>query len=317
MSRVLVTGANGFVGRELCATLQRRGFAVRAAVRDISKASALPDVATVGDIDAVTDWSGAVQNVDTVIHAAARAHILRDSPANAELYMRTNAEGTAALAAAASSAGVRRFILVSSIKVNGEATSASPFKASDTPNPQDEYGRSKLAAERALLEMDDPNMQRFVVRPPLVYGNGVRANFLRLVRMVDRGLPLPVGAVDNARSLVSVWNLADLLAHLVEAEARDSNVFLVSDGVDLSTPALIRQIAAALGRRARLPSVPVPLLRFAAAVFGKQDEVDRLCGSLRVDVAPTCRALKWTPPMPVEEGLARTISWYRREGNCG
>lgn len=314
MSRVVVTGANGFVGRVLCETLARRGHAVRAVVRDAARATDLPDVTAVGDIDGGTDWSRALQGVDTVIHAAARAHILHDSVENAGLYMRTNAEGTAALARAAARLGVRRLVLVSSIKVNGEATTSAPFTATDAPDPQDAYGRSKLAAERAVLEYAGSGLQPVIVRPPLVYGDGVRANFLRLIRWVDRGVPLPLGAVHNARSLVSVWNLADLLAHLAGPIPVQAPTFLVSDGEDLSTSALIRRLAVALGRRARLPRVPTALLRLAGALTGKQDEVTRLCGSLQVDSAPTRRQLDWTPPLSVDEGLARTVAWYRSRG---
>jgi UDP-glucose 4-epimerase len=309
-----VTGANGFLGRVLCATLERRGHAVRAAVRDASKGSGLPDVVAVGDIDARTDWTRALQGVDTVIHAAARAHVLHDPASNEDLYARTNAEGTATLAAAAARSGIKRFVFVSSIKVNGEGTISAPFTAQDVPNPQDAYGRSKLAAERALFALRDTGLEPLVVRPPLVYGDGVRANFLRLLRWVDREVPLPLAAVKNSRSLVSVWNLADLLARLAEQGHQAADVFMVSDGEDLSTPELISRLAMALGRRALLLPVPVALLHFGASLVGKRDEIIRLCGSLTVDAEPTRRVLAWAPPLSVDEGLARTVAWYRREG---
>ncbi len=211
MSRILVTGANGFVGRVLCETLTLAGHTVRAAVRaDRNTNLACADIVAIGDIGADTDWTRALDGIDSVIHAAARAHVLHDSPANAELYIRTNAQGTRGLVDAAARSGVGRLVYLSSIKVNGEATTAEPFRAEDIPAPLDDYGRSKLAAERLVLEAAAAGrVDGLIVRPPLVYGSGVRANFLRLMTLIWKGVPLPLGAVNNSRSLVSVWNLAD------------------------------------------------------------------------------------------------------------
>jgi len=312
MMRVLVTGAGGFVGRVLCETLARSGHSVRAAVRaDTNAALACNDLVAVGDIGANTDWTRALDGIDTVIHTAARAHVLDDAAANAALYMSTNVEGTRGLIEAAARNGVRRLVYVSSIKVNGEATTAAPFRAGDTPAPLDDYGRSKLAAERLVLEAASARrVDGFIVRPPLVYGSGVRANFLRLMTWIFKGVPLPLGAVDNSRSLVSVWNLADLILRLATVEDPGTRVFLASDDADLSTPALIRKLAAAMEKPARLMPVPVSALQLAGRLVGKGAEVSRLCGSLQVDVAATRRQLAWTPPLSVDEGLARTVRWF-------
>ena len=315
MSRILVTGANGFLGRVLCETLAHSGHGVRAAVRaDTNAELACTDLVAIGDIGANTDWTRALDGIDTVIHAAARAHVLHDSPANAALYMGTNAEGTRGLIEAAARCGVGRLVYVSSIKVNGEATTAVPFGAGDTPAPLDDYGRSKLAAERLVLEAATAgNVDGLIVRPPLVYGRGVRANFLRLMTWIWKGVPLPLGAVRNSRSLVSVWNLADLIMRLATVKDPGARVFLASDDHDLSTPDLIRKLAAAMEKPARLMPVPIPALWLAARLAGKGPEVSRLCGSLQIDVEATRRRLAWTPPLTVDEGLSRTVRWFLTE----
>lgn len=317
MSRILVTGANGFLGRVLCEALTLSGHMVRAAVRADATANAglaCADLVEIGDIGANTDWARALDGIDAVIHAAARAHILHDSAANAALYMGTNAEGTRGLIDAAARSGVGRLVYVSTIKVNGEATTVGPFRAEDTPAPLDDYGRSKLAAERLVLEaVAAGRVDGLIVRPPLVYGSGVRANFLRLMTWIWKGVPLPLGAVSNSRSLVSVWNLADLIMRLATVEDPGARVFLASDDDDLSTPELIRKLAAAMDRPARLVPVPMSVLRLTGLVAGKVAEVSRLCGSLRVDIAATRRQLGWTPPLSVDEGLARTVRWFLTE----
>jgi nucleoside-diphosphate-sugar epimerase len=311
MSRVLVTGASGFVGRVLCASLGAAGHAVRAAIRTRASGLPAPDSVAIGDIDADTDWDRALDGIDTVIHAAARAHILRDAPENESLYVRTNVDGTRKLLAAAERMGVRRFVYVSSIKVNGEATLDKPFTAHDPPNPLDAYGRSKLAAEEIVLEAASAGrVDAVIVRPPLVYGVGVRANFLRLIQWTSKGIPLPLGAVHNSRSMVNVWNLCDLIAHLASRPTPGARIFMVSDGDDLSTPTLIRKIAAVMNRRATLLPVPPGVLRFGARLAGKGDEVSRLCNSLQVDITETRKLLGWEPPVSVDEGIARTVRWF-------
>ena len=317
MSVVLVTGATGFIGQHLCPQLAQQGYTVRAALRrpqepipGVSEAIAL------GDIGAAPAWDAALRNVEYVVHAAARAHVVRSSSSAARQVYEVNVRGTEALAQAAVRAGVRRFVYLSSIKVNGEATTVRPFRFDDAPQPQDDYARSKQRAEAALVAAArGTQMQVAMLRPPLVYGPGVRANFLRLMQWVDLAPWLPFGAIKNSRSLVSVWSLNDLLLQLLAHPRAAAGVWLVSDGEDLATPELLRRIARALGRRVRLAHVPPRLLRFGAALVGRGPEMDRLCGSLQVDARPTCEALHWRPPVPLAEALERTAAWYLR-GRC-
>lgn len=310
MTRVLVTGATGFVGRELCETLARCGYRVRAALRsDRAVPACIAEKVLVGEIGAFTDWSAALEGVDYVVHAAARVHVMND--AAVDLYFETNAHGTRHLATAAAHAGVTRFIFLSSVKVNGEETLGHAYLATDTPGPKDAYGQSKLAGEKSIQEIGTSTaMETVIVRPPLVYGPGVRANFLRLLRWVDRSRPLPLGSIENTRSLISIWNLADLLLRLLQHPAAPGKVWMASDGMDLSTPALIRTIAREMNRHVRLLPVHPGLLRLAGAMLGKKAEIGRLCGSLAVDIEPTRRELDWIPLVSVDESIARTVAWY-------
>jgi nucleoside-diphosphate-sugar epimerase len=300
----------------LAPRLAESGYAVRGAVRAGRAVPAgVTETTVIDDIGPATDWTDALRGVDTVIHAAARAHVLRDSAANEHLYMATNAEGTRRLAQSAAEAGVRRFIFLSSVKVNGEETAAGhAYTGEDEPHPQDVYGESKWLAERYLNEVcSRAPMEHVIVRSPLVYGPHVRANFLRLLRWVDRGVPLPLGSVANQRSLVSIWNLTDLLAHAIENPAAVGRVWMVSDGVDFSTPDLIRAMAHAMGRRATLIPVPVPLLQLAGALLGRGSDVARLCGSLKVDINATRVQLGWNARVTAEEAIRRTVEWYLRQ----
>lgn len=317
MRRVLLTGATGFVGQVLCDAVSQAGYSVRAATRgEHAPPATAADSVKVGDIGAATDWSAALVGVDWIIHAAARAHVLHDDAAAARLYFETNEQGTRNLAQAAARAGIRRFVYVSSIKVNGEETSAAPYTAADVPHPQDAYGESKWQAEQALQQVAaGTGMQSVIVRPPLVYGPCVRANFLRLMGWVERGWPLPLAAVSNRRSLVSIWNLCDLLVRVLEHPAAPGRTWLVSDGEDVSTPELIRRIGQAMGRRVPLVPVPVPLLKLGADLMGYSAEVARLCGSLAVDIRRTRDELDWSPPMSLDAGLARTTAWYLQRGS--
>jgi nucleoside-diphosphate-sugar epimerase len=312
MSRVLVTGATGFVGRALCELLCQSGYAVRAALRTERP---LPDVITesvvVGNIGGGTNWHAALRGVDAVMHLAALAHVMNDAGRNGEAYLETNERGTRRLAEAAGRAGVRRFIFLSSVKVNGESSERA-FRADDAPQPQDDYGRSKWLGEQSLTRVGAATgMEWVVVRSPLVYGPRVQANFLRLMHWVDLEIPLPFGAVRNARSLVNVWNLSSFLTHVLASPAARCGTWMVSDGEDLSTPELVRRLALAMRRRPRLLSVPVGLLRVAGVLARKAAEIDRLCGSLTVDIESSRRDMGWSPVMPVDEALARTVRWYR------
>ena len=314
MSRVLVTGANGFVGRALCERLARDGHDVCRAVRTAERAPPSTACAVVGEIGAATDWRAALQGVDSVVHTAARVHVLDDSPANERLYVETNAAGTRRLALAAADAGVRRLVLLSSIKVNGEGDDGRIYRATDSPAPADAYGRSKLAAENHAFEIGGGRgLQVVVLRVPLVYGPGVRANFLRLMQWIARRRPLPFGALRNRRSLVGLGNLCDLLCLLREHPAAAGKVWLGSDGADLSTPELVQRLAQALGTRAKLLAIPESMLRAAGKLTGRSAEVARLCGSLQVDSTPAREQLGWRPPRGVDEELALTAGWFRAQ----
>lgn len=307
-----MTGATGFVGRMLCDALVRSGYRVRAAVRDLRRAPACVDEPmAIEDLGAGNQWLPLLRDVDSVVHLAARAHVLGDSAADAHLYREINAVGTLNLATQAAGAGVRRFILLSSIKVNGEATYDRPFSPDDEPRPRDAYGESKWEAERhALTAGARAGMEVAIVRPPLVYGPGVKANFLRLMSWVEKERMLPLGSIANSRSLVSIWNLCDLVLLLITSPGAAQRVWMVSDGENLSTPELIRRIASAMHRRTRLFRVPPGLLQAAGGVLGYRAEVERLCGSLVVDISGTRRDLGWSPPVSVNEALSRTTQWY-------
>jgi len=307
MQKILVTGANGFVGAGLCERLARDAVPFLAAVR---KAGA-PHQFPCGDIDAATDWSAALAGCAVVIHLAARVHVMNEAQdaARAEAaYRAVNLDATLNLARQAAAAGVRRFVYVSSVKVNGES-SVRPFTAHDAPAPQDPYARSKLAAERALLALAGATaMQVAIVRPPLVYGPGVGANFRRLMRLVKLGLPLPLGALDNRRSLVALDNLVDLLLVCARHPNAAGQVFLVSDDDDVSTTELLRRLGQAMGRRVRLWPLPAAWLAGAAALLGKSSQADRLLGSLQVDIGHTRRVLGWRPPVGMRQALAQTAA---------
>jgi UDP-glucose 4-epimerase len=314
---VLVTGASGFVGRALCGELSTAGFRVRAAVR--AERRAPPDAAEttiVGDLNAGTRWQAALSGVELAIHLAGRAHIMNDT-GDDDAYMEANARATRNLAAQCADAGVRRLIFLSSVKVNGEATSGRPFSSLDTPRPLDPYGVSKYAGETFALQVAERSgLEVVIVRSPLMYGPGVRANFLRLMRWIDEERLLPLGGVVNSRSLLSIWNLCDLLRTLLTHPGASGQVWMASDGEDMSTPDLVRRIARAMHKRPRLLRVPAGLLRAMGSAVGRRAEVARLCGSLTVDLSRTRELLGWSPPTSVEEGLQRTVDWYlsRQDG---
>ncbi|MFC3685189.1 UDP-glucose 4-epimerase family protein [Hydrogenophaga luteola] len=304
---VAVTGAHGFVGRALCQHLKAHGFSVRAITRSVSGAE---DTWAVGDLGPETDWGQSLKGVDCVVHCAARVHMLQDTdPDPLQSYRRVNVDGSRSLAVAAASAGVRRLVFLSSLKVHGERTAPGhPFTSDMTPAPEDAYGQSKWEAELALQDVARrTGLELVVVRPPLVYGPGVKANFLKLMKAVARGTPLPLGAVDNRRSLLALDNLTDLLHLCVEHPAAAGHTFLASDGLDLSTPDLVRALARAMGRPARLWPVPVAWLRMAGKLLGRGPQIDRLIGSLQVDIGHTRRVLGWTPRLAVEQGLRLAV----------
>jgi nucleoside-diphosphate-sugar epimerase len=312
--KLLVTGAHGFVGKPLCAELSRRGHAVKMASRSAGAEQA--GQAVVAAVDAETNWSAALSERDVVIHLAARVHVMNDTSTDplAE-FRKVNVAGTLNLARQAAAAGVTRFVFISSIKVNGETTQlGSPFTADDAPAPLDAYGVSKMEAEQGLHEIaSQTGMDVVIIRPPLVYGPGVKANFAAMMRWLRHGVPLPLGAIHNQRSLVALDNLVDLIVTCLTHSAAANQTFLVSDGEDVSTTELLRRMGQAMGHPARLVPVPAGLLKLAATMVGKRDVAQRLCGSLQVDIEKTRRLLDWTPPLSLDQGLKKAAEGYGRE----
>lgn len=314
MNNILLTGATGFIGQALIHHLDQQGFAVTAAVRRFTNTlSASIRQTVVGDLLPNSDWTSALANVDTVIHLAARAHIMRDTATDPFAEFRlVNTAGTLNLARQAAAAGKRRFIFLSSVKVNGEFTlSDKPFTNSDAGVPDDPYGLSKYEAEQGLKEIfAQTGMEIVIIRPPLVYGAGVKGNFLSMMRWLHRGIPLPLGAIHNQRSLVALPNLIDLITVCIDHPAAANQIFLVSDGEDLSTTELLQRLGAALGRPARLLPVPQPLIETTLNLLGKRAIAQRLCGNLQVDISKTRDLLGWTPPVSVDAALRQTAQAY-------
>jgi nucleoside-diphosphate-sugar epimerase len=307
MTRVLITGGHGFVGHALFERLHAEG-------RDplkVSRQALRPGELAVGEIGLRTDWSKVFLNCAVVIHLAARVHVMNDTEADSLTAFRAvNVDGTLNLARQAAAAGATRFVFISSVKVNGESTQLGrAFTETDAPNPQDAYGQSKHEAEQGLRQLSvDTGMEVVIIRPPLVYGPGVKANFAALMRAVRRGLPLPLGAVHNQRSLVALDNLVDFIVTCITHPQAANQTFLVSDGQDLSTTELVRGMAQAAGVPARLLPMPVWALQAGAALLGKGDAVQRLSGNLQVDMSKARSLLGWVPPVSVEEGLRRAMA---------
>lgn len=315
MKKVLLTGASGFVGRAVLDRLRQDSqfesvIAVRKAWLEVPEKVRLVEVSS---IDAFTDWKEAVAGCAVVIHCAARVHVMSDTSADplAE-FRKVNVEGTLQLARQAAEAGVKRFVFVSSIKVNGEATAlGAPYTADAEPAPADPYGISKMEAEQALrLLAAQTGMDVVIIRPTLVYGPGVKANFLSMMRWLDKGVPLPFGAIHNQRSFVALDNLVDLIVTCVEHPSAANETFLVSDGEDLSTTQLLRRMATALGVPARLLPFPAWLLESGASLLGRKALSQRLCGSLQVDISKTQKLLGWIPPINVDQALSQVAQHF-------
>lgn len=309
MTKVLVTGANGFVGRHLCPYLLSQGYSVRAAVRQTQPDWTICEQLAVGDISASSDWSGALEGVDCVVHLAGRAHVMRElADAPLTLFRQVNVEASRRLAQQAAEAGVKRLVYLSSIKVNGERSTERPLRADDQAAPEDAYGLSKWEAEQALRAIaEQAELSLVIVRPVLVYGHGVKGNLQSLARWIRRGLPLPLGLVDNRRSLVSIQNLLDFLTTCLQHPAADGEVFLVADGDDLSTPELIRRLAQAMGVSSRLLPMPLSILRLIGKISGRSAAIERLCGDLQVDIEKNRQLLGWTPKVSVEAALKQMV----------
>lgn len=314
---IFLTGASGFIGRTLLQRLIARGCSVTAALRPDAKPLD-SSVAVFGfeRFDDHRDWVAGLTGHDVVIHCAARVHVMKDAQRDAlAAFRRVNVEGTLALARHAAAAGVKRFIFLSSIKVNGEGTERGhPYCADDVPAPGDAYGISKLEAEQGLHEVGrETGMEVVIIRPVLVYGPGVKANFLSMMRWVERGVPLPFGAIDNRRSLVAIDNLVDLIEVCMHHPRAANQTFLVSDGEDVSTCDLLRNIARALNRPSRLLPIPQSLLRIGAGLIGKRALAQRLCGSLQVDIEKTRSVLGWRPPVGIDTALKATARHYQED----
>lgn len=312
MKKILVTGASGFIGQSLSNTLVTRNKLVHGIIRNTSKVKKHNKIkySIVSEINLETDWSKLLSNVECIIHCAGRSHIMKKSFENSEYkYRSINVEGTLKLANQAVVAGVKRFIFLSSIKVNGEKTKkTSKYKYDDDTKPEDIYGKSKWEAEQGLWQISkQTGLQVIIIRAPLVYGPRAKGNLKSLVKLVESGLPLPFSQIKNQRSLIGIDNLVDLLIRCIDNSDASGKTFLASDDKDLSTPDLIKLIASSIGTKANLFPAPLFLLKFLSNIFGKKKELNKLTESLRVDNSYTKEILNWTPPTSVEEGIRRMV----------
>jgi UDP-N-acetyl-alpha-D-quinovosamine dehydrogenase len=318
--KILLTGANGFIGTAIGVTYIAKGGGVRAAIRRNKELPLALDekFSVVGEIDGRTSWSGAFRDVSVVVHAAARVHVMNRKIRNSLVeYRKINVDGTLNLIRQAAASGVRRFIYISSVKVIGESTRlGKPYEVGDEVSPKDPYGVSKFEAELGLRRVASKlGIEIVIIRPPLVYGPGVKANFLSMMDWLSKGVPLPFGSLTNQRSLVALENLVDLVITCIDHPAAANQTFLVSDGQDLSTTELLRQMAKLLGKRVWLLPIPAQVLESLAPVFGKQDLIERLCGTFQIDISRTCELLDWSPPTSSVEAMNKTAEYYL-ENNC-
>lgn len=312
--RILITGATGFVGQAVCAQAVHHGLAVRGALRKFVELPGSIESIVVGEINGATNWTAALRDVDIVIHLAARVHVMHESAESPiEEFRKVNMAGTERLARSAEACGVKRLVFVSSIKVCGEdTTGGGHYTEYGSPSPQDPYGVSKWEAEQVLHRVAaETELEIVIVRPPLVYGAGVKGNFAQMLKVLAKGIPLPLASVRNLRSLIYIGNFVDALLKCATHPAAAGQTYLVSDGEDVSTPDMLRQLAAAMGHQARLLPCPPVLLKLAGRLLGKSDQIERLLGSLQVDSGKISRELGWQPPFPSQEGLKITAEWYR------
>ena len=313
MKKILVTGANGFIGQYVYKTLLKAGKSCIGTVRSANLNSSSENIAyiPVGNIGPTTNWKIALNGVDCVIHCAGRAHIMKKMKDDDEkkIFNSVNVDGTKKLAEQAVEAGVKRLVFLSSIKVNGEGNQNKEiFRFNDTPNPKDSYSKSKLDAEKVLWKVSNElGLEIVILRLPLVYGYGVKGNIARLTKLVKSGIFLPLGLIQNRRSMIGIDNLVDLLICCADHPEANRKTFLVSDGEDLSTPNLINYLALSMGREPRLFPFPIFLLQFLGSIFGKREEINRLVGSLSIDNSYTKETLNWIPPISVEEGIRRMV----------
>jgi UDP-glucose 4-epimerase len=312
--RIALTGASGFVGRCLLGELLEAEHQVTAVLRKHADGvDTRASLRVIDDFASSLSWGALLQDQEVVVHCAARVHVMHDTSSDPLVeFRKVNLEGTLNLARQAAAAGVRRFIFISSIKVNGEGTTANqPYKADDDSAPLDPYGVSKMEAEQGLRALAaETAMEVVIIRPVLVYGPGVKANFLSMMSWLYKGVPLPFGAIHNRRSLVALDNVVDLIVTCIDHPAAANQTFLVSDGEDLSTTELLRRMGTALGRPVRLLPVPSWMLEAGATMLGKSALSQRLCGSLQVDISKTRELLNWTPPFSVDEALRKTAKHF-------
>ena len=308
MPKILITGASGFVGKSLTSALLRQGHSICAAVRSISSPNESSEI-VVGEIDHDTNWATALRDVDVVIHLAARVHVMTEYSQNPlDEFRKTNVEGTLNLAQQAAKAGVKRIVYVSSIGVNGTHT-ASPYTELDNPQPHNDYTFSKCEAEQALHKVSvKTGLEVVIVRPPLVYGFGAPGNFAQMIKVLAKGIPLPLASVKNLRSLIYLENLVDALILCAIHPAAAGQTYLVGDGQDISTPDLLRKLSSVMGRSARLFPCPIVLMRLSGQLLGKSDQISKLVGSLQIDSSKIRRELGWKPPFTLDEGLKATVS---------
>lgn len=308
MQKILITGASGFLGKEICSTLRVRGIPFVAAVRANPKQNQVE----VGDLTSTTNWSDSLPGCDVVIHLAARVHVMADNACGTlSAYRSVNVDATINLARQAVEHGVKRFVFVSSVKVNGASTSDKPFSALDRPAPADPYGQSKFEAECALRKLsDETGLELIIIRPPLIYGPGVRANFLKLMQLVKLGVPLPFGNIRNRRSLVALDNVIDLLILCAYHPNAVGKTFMVSDDEDVSLPSLIALIARSMDKRPLILPVPANLVLSCAQLLGKAENASRLFGSLQVDITDTKACLDWRPVENVEMAVKKAVSHF-------
>lgn len=310
---IFITGANGFIGRNLCISLKEKDCCVRAGVRSyIRDIIGVDEYIEVSDIGPETDWSQALTEVDIIIHLAARVHIMHEAAADSlESFRRINVLGTEHLARMAAKAGVKRFIFISSVKVNGEGA-LQPYTENDTPAPEDAYGISKREAEDALARIAaETGLQTVILRLPLVYGPGVKANFKNLIKIVGTGLPLPFKGVNNRRSFIYLGNLVDAISACIAHPKAAGETFMISDGQDISTPDLIKMIASAMNKKPILFSLHPDILNVLCKITGKAKEIEKLTGNLLVDSSKIRNLLGWKPSFTLEEGIRETVKDYK------
>lgn len=312
MRKILVTGASGFIGIPLCEALLKSGKYVRGAVRSLNLSSKNVDIeyVSIGDISLKTNWRDTLAGIDCIIHCAGKAHITNETKLDdLQSYRSINTKSTKQLAEQAAEMGIRRIIFLSSIGVNGLNTNnCNYFSHNDKPNPVENYAISKYEAEKTLLQIsNNTGLEIVIIRSPLVYGRSTPGNIKRLIKLMSLGIPLPLSNIKNKRSFIGVDNLVDLLITCIDSPSANGKTFLASDGLDLSTPEFINQIASSMGRKAYLFPFPLFLLKLLGCIFGKQKDINRLVGSLRIDNSYTKEVLNWSPPISIKEGIRRMV----------